>query len=391
MSIRAAPPLWLLVLVTFSATLAMHMFVPALATVAHDLQASPTSVQLTISLYVLGLAFGQLAYGPLSDLYGRRPLLLGGLALFTMAGVVCLLAKGVETLIVARFVQALGGCSGMLLARAIVRDTSDGPATVQRLALIGLISMVGPGLGPLIGGQLAAWFGWRSILLFLVLVGAAGLLLSWRLLGETLSPRLAREEGSIAGDYLLLLRSRRFLALVIAGGCSSNAMYAFIAASPFIFMQQLKHPVEDVGLVLALMMACVATGNFSAPRLVRRLGENHVIVGTTLLSLAAAVAMLARTLWAGADTLTIVAGMGLYCFGIGVCHPVVQARAMSGNAKVIGSAAGLYGFAQMSIGALCAALAGLGRDHASTALLVLVGAGVIGQAAFHVALKPATP
>jgi len=385
---RAPPPLWLLVLITFSATLAMHMFVPALATVAHDLRASPASVQLTISLYVLGLAFGQLAYGPLSDLYGRRPLLLGGLALFTMAGIVCMLAKGVETLIVARFIQALGGCSGLLLARAIVRETGDGQSTVKRLALLGLIALVSPGLGPLVGGQLAVWFGWRSILLLLVLFGAVALILSWRLLGETLP--LTREKRSIARDYLLLLQSRRFVALVLAGGCSSNAVYAFIAASPFIIIQQLKRPVEDAGLILALLMVCVAAGTFSAPRLVRRVSESRVIVGTTLFSLAVAIAMLARTLSAGADTLTIVAGMGLYCVGIGACHPVVQARAMSGNAKVIGSAAGLYGFAQMSIGALCAALAGLGQDHAVTALGVLVGAGFLGQAAFQVALQPTT-
>src|SRR3954454_23593720 len=146
------PPLWLLVLITLSGTLAMHMFVPALPSAAVDLGASVAAMQTTISLYILGLAFGQLVYGPLSDRFGRRPTLMLGLALYTAAGLAATLAPGVGALIAARLVQALGGCAGLVLGRAMVRDTAEAKDAVRRLALLTLMMMAGPGVAPLIGG-----------------------------------------------------------------------------------------------------------------------------------------------------------------------------------------------------------------------------------------------
>ena len=141
-------PLWVLVFVTLSGTLAMHMFVPALASAARDLHATVAAIQSTITMYILGLAVGQLAYGPISDVYGRRPTLLLGLLIFTIAGVVCLTAQSVHVLVIARFAQALGGCSGLLLGRAIVRDTSTTEDTMRRLSTLQLMSAAGPGLAP---------------------------------------------------------------------------------------------------------------------------------------------------------------------------------------------------------------------------------------------------
>ena len=148
---RPLPPLWLLVLITFSGTVAMHIFVPALPQAALSLNAAPGPIQLTISLYILGLAVGQPIYGPLSDSYGRRPVLMVGLALFTLGGLLSLWAPDVRLLAAARFVQALGGCAGLVLGRAIVRDSSGMTQSVRRLALINLITMIGPGLAPLLG------------------------------------------------------------------------------------------------------------------------------------------------------------------------------------------------------------------------------------------------
>ena len=144
-------PLWLLALVTFSGTLGMHIFVPALPFAATDLGASIGEMQLTVSLYILGLAVGQLVYGPLSDRFGRRPTLMVGLVLYTLAGLAAAFAPEVDSLIAARLFQALGGCAGMVLGRAIVRDTSTPEASAQRLALLSLIVSVGPGSAPIIG------------------------------------------------------------------------------------------------------------------------------------------------------------------------------------------------------------------------------------------------
>ena len=147
-------PLWLLGLFTFSGPVGMHIFVPALPAAARDLHAPAAELQLTVSLYILGLAFGQLVYGPLSDRFGRRPALLTGLAMFTAASVAGLFAPNAHALIAARFLQAFGGCSGLVLARAIIRDTSEGHDAAQRLALMNVIVTAGPAVAPILGGAL---------------------------------------------------------------------------------------------------------------------------------------------------------------------------------------------------------------------------------------------
>ena len=388
MSARSHPPLWLLVLVTFSGTLAMHMFVPALATAAGELGTTPAAIQMTISLYVLGLAFGQLAYGPLSDKYGRRPTLLAGLALYTAAGVVCMLATSVHVLVAARFAQALGGCAGLLLARAIVRDTADADETLRRLALMSLMTMVGPGLAPLFGGLVVASFGWRSIFACFVALGLIGLVLSWQLLPET--RRAGATEGtrsSLSENYMTLLRSPAFVGCVIGGGCATTGFYAFIAAAPFIFVEQLHKPVEAVGVYLCVLIVGISAGNIIAGRLVRRVSLNRLMVGANAISVICALFLLAEVLLFGPDTTCLVVTMFVYCIGVGMCSPAVSTKAMSVNPTVTGSAAGLFGFAQMAIGAACTSLAGIGHDPALSAVAVLVGAGVVGQVAFWVAVK----
>src|SRR5262249_13067651 len=198
---RVSAPLWLLTLITFSGTLAMHIFVPALPEAARDLGASVGSMQLTMSVYILGLALGQLAYGPLSDRFGRRPVLMAGLVLYALAGLAAALVRDVHSLIVARLLQALGGCAGLVIGRAIVRDTALPQEAARRLALMNLMVVVGPGAAPLIGGALAASLGWRSIFLALALLGVANLLCSWRLLPETKAPPAPSAAPGPARNY----------------------------------------------------------------------------------------------------------------------------------------------------------------------------------------------
>ena len=182
---RAIVPLWLLGLFTFSGTLGMHIFVPALPAAARDLHATPAALELTISLYILGLAVGQLVYGPASDRFGRRPALLAGLSIFTIASLAAVFAPDVHTLILARFLQAVGGCSGLVLARAIIRDTSQAHEAARRLALTNLLVTAGPAIAPLIGGAFSDLWGWRTILMGLAALGVANFALAWRILPET--------------------------------------------------------------------------------------------------------------------------------------------------------------------------------------------------------------
>lgn len=388
------PPLWLLVLITFSGTLAMHMFVPALPAAARDLGAGTGAMQLTISLYVLGLAFGQLVYGPLSDAFGRRPVLMVGLAIYTLSGLAALLAPGVQSLIAARLFQALGGCAGLVLGRAMVRDTATGDDAVRQMALLTLMMLVGPGLAPLFGGLLAEGFGWRSIFVLLVALGVVGMGFAWWLLPETVQPRGRLSAASLGREYRVLLRSPAFLGFAIGGGCATTSLYAFLAAAPFIFTGALQRSVHEVGLYLGVLILGMALGNMVTGRLVGRVPVGRLMLGASALSLASAILLLGIVL---ADALSVVAAVGsmvVFSIGVGMASPAAVAKAVGVNPKVIGSASGLYGFAQMGVGAVCTGLAGLGRDPALAAAIVLVAAGVVAQVAFRIALRweaPARP
>ena len=378
----AQAPLWLLALITFSGTLAMHMFVPALPEAARDLGASMPIMQMTISLYVLGLAFGQLAYGPLSDAFGRRPVLMVGLVLYTLAGLAAAFAPDASSLVAARLVQALGGCAGLVLGRAMVRDGGAGEDAVRRMALLTLMMLVGPGLAPVLGGVLSATFGWRSIFLLLAALGALGMACAWWLLPETGRGGGRLSLSGLGREYRALLGSRTFLGLAIGGGCATTSLYAFVAAAPFIFVEELHVPVQEVGLYLGLLILGMAAGNLQTARLVRRFGAARAMLAANLLSVVAAFGFLGLVLAGRLAVWPMVGLMMLFTLGIGLASPAALTRAVSVNPKVIGSAAGLYGFAQMGIGAICTSLAGIGPDPALAAASVLAAAGVVSQGCF---------
>jgi DHA1 family bicyclomycin/chloramphenicol resistance-like MFS transporter len=366
-------------------TLAMHIFVPALPLAAADLGASPHALQLSISLYIAGLAAGQLVYGPLADRYGRRPVLLAGLGLYTVAGLASSLAPTAGTLIAARLLQALGGCSGMVLARAIVRDTSTTADAASRMASVNLIVTIAPGIAPLIGAAMAPMLGWRSILIALTVLGVAAMLVAWRVLPETGRHAQAQDLRGLARAYAGLLRSPSFLGYSVGGGCATTAMYAFIAAAPFIFVDRLHRPAHEVGWCLAMLVSGIWLGSMLATRLLRRFPLRPLLIGANAVSVAAALALLALVLL---DQLTVAGTVGtmfLFTLGAGLSSPAALTQAISVDPTVTGSASGLYGCMQMAVGAVCSSLVGLGGDPALAAALTLSGAGLVGQFGFWIA------
>jgi DHA1 family bicyclomycin/chloramphenicol resistance-like MFS transporter len=384
--LRRVPPLWLLALLTLSGTLGMHIFAPALPRAASDLGVGPSVMQMTVSLYILGLAFGQLVYGPISDRFGRRPALIGGLALYTLAGFAAAAAPGPETLIVARLFQALGGCAGLALGRAMVRDTAAPPDAARRLALLNLMVTLGPGVAPILGGAMAATLGWRSILVLLCVLGASLLVFAWRLLPETAQSASRIDATALAMDYGRLLRSPAFLGYAIGGGCATTSMYAFIAFAPFIFIDQLGRPAYEVGVYLAILIAGVWLGSALASRLISRIPMRRLLIGANLISVMGAFAFLAAVLLGRFDVALTVGPLFFFTLGAGIASPMALTEAISVNPHVIGSASGLYGFTQMAVGALCTALAGLGASPALATALVLCGAGIVAQICFWTAI-----
>ncbi|HEY0200358.1 MAG TPA: multidrug effflux MFS transporter, partial [Burkholderiaceae bacterium] len=370
-----------------SGTLAMHIFVPALALAGADLHASPALMQMTVSVYIVGLALGQLVYGPLADRYGRRPMLMAGLALYTAAGLAAVLAPDAHTLIVARLLQALGGCAGLVLGRAIVRDTALPQEAAQRLAMMNLMVVIGPGVAPLIGGALAPTLGWRFILGMLCVLGIVNFICTWRLIPETGAPAANIDTRALVRHYRQLLGSPAFLGYAIGGGCATTAMYAFIAAAPFIFVGELHRPTHEVGIYLSVVVSGIWVGNVVASRLVMRVHMGRMLVRANAISVLAAFTLLVAVLTGHLTAPLAVGLMFCYTFGSGLASPAALTQAMSVNPHVTGSASGLYGCIQMGVGALCTVLAGLGDNPALAAALSLAGAGVVSQLAFWIATR----
>ncbi|MBN9082699.1 MAG: Bcr/CflA family drug resistance efflux transporter [Rhizobiales bacterium 62-17] len=377
-------PLWLLALITLSGTLAMHIFVPALPLAGQDLQAGASAMQLTLSAYIIGLSIGQLTYGPISDRFGRRPVLIVGIILYFIASLAALLAPTVQALIVTRFFQALGGCAGLVLGRAIVRDSVSGSDAARRLSLMNLMVMAGPGLAPLIGSLLAAVTGWRSIFAALCVLGLVNLFLIWRLLPETTGGQ-GHDVRSVMRNYRQLVRSRGFLGFTIGGGCATTSIYAFIGAAPFIFIDQLHRPAHEVGVYLAINIVGAWFGSLTVNRLVGGVPMGRLMVIGNLVSCVGAIAFLSFVLAGALGVLSTVIPMLLLSYGAGVAGPTALSEALGINPSVAGSASGLYGFTQMSIGAICAALSGVGGNPALAVGIVLLSAGLLAQLSFWLA------
>ena len=341
---------------------------------------------MTISVYILGLAVGQLIYGPLSDGLGRRPMLMVGLLIYTVAGVAAAISSDVQTLIAARLFQALGGCAGLALGRAIVRDTAKSDEAVRDLALLNLMMMVGPGFAPILGSGLTVAFGWRSIFLLLAALGGVTLLFTWRLLPETNQPIGRFRPALLLHDYKLLLRSKSFMGFALGGGCATASIYAFIAAAPFIISSQLHRPLHEVGLYLGMLIAGMSLGNAITRHLIRTVSIERILISANALSVASALTLFVVT---GLEALTLAVTIGLmflFTLGAGATSPAALTKALDVESSLVGSAAGLYGFTQMAVGALCTIAVGIGHDPALAAASVLTIVASLGQIGFWMAL-----
>ncbi|WP_454858933.1 multidrug effflux MFS transporter [Rhizobium binxianense] len=384
---RRDPPLWGLAVLTLSGTLAMHIFIPALPMAGADLGASSAQMQMTITFYIIGLAVGQLMYGPVSDRFGRRVPLLVGLVIYTLASAVAILAPDIGTLVCARLFAALGGCAGMVLGRVIVRDTTrDMSGAAGRLALMNMMVVVGPGLAPTIGGFLSSQTGWRSIFMFLSLLGIVNIVYTLFLLRETRPETVAIRSASI-NSYGALLRSPRYMGFALGGGFATTSIYAVVTATPFVFVHQLGRSSQEAGLYLTIVMAGMVIGNMLARHLLRRFNLSSVLLGANVLSVLSAICMLVATLFFPLTILSFIGPAFAFSIAAGLTSPGAATEAISVNPEMAGAASGLYGCGQMVIGAVCTFLAGLGSNHAVSAAVVLVAASLIGQIALRSALK----
>ncbi|MFT5180505.1 MAG: DHA1 family bicyclomycin/chloramphenicol resistance-like MFS transporter [Alphaproteobacteria bacterium] len=352
---RPAAPMPLLVAMMVSSQVAITIFLPSLPSMAEDLGTSQTAVQIIISAYLGAFALAQLVVGPLSDAFGRRRPLLVGLVLFTAASIACAAAPNITFLIIARIFQAMGGCAGIVIARAIIRDTTDSAGSTKAIAYLGMALGVTPAVAPLIGGQLEVAFGWQASFLATAALGAAVTVATLATLQETLLPadRRTTRVGDLVRTYMRLVRLPVFVGYGLSVGFTGAAFQAFIAGAPVAFIVVMGVPPQSLGLYIISVAVAYVIGNFASSRLSYRVGRNKMIaigsalnVGGTLLSVVLALAGLATPI-------SLIIPLMIYSCGSGFVVP----NALAGGLNIVepanaGAAAALSGFAQMTCGFL---------------------------------------
>jgi MFS transporter, DHA1 family, multidrug resistance protein len=372
---RRAPPLLLLALITAMAPAALHMLVPALPVLAAEFATAQGSVQLVLTLFLAGIALGQLVYGPTSDRFGRRPVLLAGLLLFLVGTALCGCAWSLPALIVGRALEAVGGCAGMVLGRAIVRDVYDRERSASALATIMMVMSLAPSLSPAIGAYLVQWAGWRADFVLIGVVGAGVLIVTAVNLEETHPPTSVNVAAMIA-SFVLLLRSPIFVSVVLATAFTSASWFTFLAVAPYLLAERLHEPPSTYGIMILLPMAGYILGNAGVMRLTTPLGSTAVFIFGLSLSLVSGI-MLA--LWCLADFTpwALFVPMAISSIGNGMSQPPGLAVALSVYPRVAGAASGLIGFTQMTIAALGTLLLGLLPRGSVIAMVAVVGTSLL--------------
>ncbi|MDF1793288.1 MAG: multidrug effflux MFS transporter [Thalassobaculaceae bacterium] len=370
------PPIWILIVATATGPLALNMFVPSMPGLVDVFHTDYAMVQLALTLYLVAVGTAQLAYGPISDRFGRRPALIGGLIIYFVANITCMFAWSIESLIVARVLQAIGGCAGMVLGRAIVRDVYDRDRAASAIAIITMAMAVAPAMGPAIGGLIDARFGWQATFLAPMIVGLVVLVGAWFRLNETnIHPIPTIDVPAMLRNYASLLRSRVYIGYALNTAMSVGAFFSFISGAPYVMIEVLHEGPEVYGFYFVMISLGYMSGNFLASRLSNRLGVDRMIplgVGVSLIGAIAGFALMTAGIITPAS---IFLPMCVVACGNGLSQPNGISGAVSVNPTIAGAASGLMGFGQMVIGAGFTVVVGFfqnDHDHSAMSTMILL-------------------
>lgn len=350
---RSAGYVALLVALGSFGSLTMSIYTPVMPSVGADLGAGSDSVKLTLTTYMLGFAIGQLFYGPLSDRYGRRPVLLVGVSFFIVTTLACSLAPSIGSLIGLRVLQGLGAASGAVLSRALTRDAYSAHEMPVVMSWISLGMNISPSIGPTLGGFLGEWLSWRATFWFVGGFGLVLLLVSSLGLAETNRHRSAHVDlASLLRGSGEMLRDRHFLGYVLTLGFAMAINFGMLAGAPFILQDRLGFSPQEFGLISLLSIGGFTAGTFTNNRLVGRVAPTAIMSVAGWFHVFALLVMGTLSLSGVVAWWAIIGPHMVLSFGSGMIMPNSNAGALGLFPRLAGTAASWVGLAQMGMGAL---------------------------------------
>jgi DHA1 family bicyclomycin/chloramphenicol resistance-like MFS transporter len=387
-SLPALRPLLLVLLALLSSftPLSIDMYLPALPVIATDLRATAGDIQLTLSAFLLAFGFGQIFYGPAGDRFGRRPVILSGLAVYIVASIGCAFAAAAGQLVILRLLQGLAACGGVVLARTMVRDLAEKDQAARAMSLMHACSSIAPMLAPLIGAQVLWWSGWRAIFWTLALFGVIAWVAAWLRLPETLRPeyRQPLHLGSVLRRYGELVRHRAFMGYALTGAFQFGALFSFLSGSPFVFIERYGLSPQVYGLIFAGQVAFLTLGSLLNARFVPAVGAGRMLRGAVIVpAIVGPAGLVLGLVEARTGTIGLWPFLPLFVLQI-ASNSFVGANAMALALQryphMAGTASSLMGVMQFGLGALFGALVGQAFD--GTIVPMTTAMGIAGALSF---------
>jgi DHA1 family bicyclomycin/chloramphenicol resistance-like MFS transporter len=382
----------LLAALTAFGPLSIDLYLPSLPMIAADLGAVELAIQLTISVFLGGVSAGMLLYGPLSDRFGRRRLLLGGMLLYVLASLGCAMAGDAQQLTALRLVQALGAASATVLARTIVRDIFDVSQAARTLSLMHLVTMVATLIAPVIGSYLMLIVGWRSLFVALAVYAAVCLFCVYVVIPETHpAERRGASVSRAFQAYSQLLRSAHAVGLILCMSLCLAGMFAYITASPFIYIDYFGISPQHYGLLFALNIAGVIVVTMVNARLVSRVGPHRMLVFGVLIAAVSGFGLMIVGLSEVGGLTAIVIGLLCYISVTGLLGANCLARLLGGFPGQAGAAAGLAVSTQFGLGMLASVWVGAWHDGTPLPMTLIIAATGLGSALAYAVACRSTP
>ncbi len=362
----------------------IDMYLPGFPAMATALNTPISTIQLSLTAYLVGIAVGQLFYGPLLDKYGRKKPLYAGLGIYVMASIGCALSQSVENLIVMRFLQAIGGCAGMVSAQAIVRDIFPVTKTAQALSLLTLVIAVSPMIAPTVGGYITAYYDWHWV--FIILAALTTLIWIATILilpsGALPDRGLSLRPTQVWKAYAKVLENRQFLVYMLVGGLAGAAPFAYIASSADVFMNQYKVSEQTYGWIFAILAFAMIGSTQLNHVLLRRFSSQQIINFSLHYQVIVGLVLVVGVYLNWFNVVTLVMLMFVFLTAHGLNGPNTAALSLEPFSRNAGSASAMLGAMRMAIGGIVSGVVSL--FHTSNAVPMVMGMAVCALAGFIV-------